>query len=147
MVSCGEEPNIKMARFFSSRLFTEKVGRCRSFCRFFTWAVDCCLWAWRVHVGVSVHICTWYQIPGTCYWCRGQEKKRRETYESVFRFLFSSATETPTKKSQFLVWRNREKPTEKNDFRFSIHHTGKHTEGLLCTRVPVKMLGDGTFTP
>ena len=47
-----------------------------------------------------------------------------EKNESVFRFRFFWATEKPTLKSRFSVGKKREKPTEKNDFRFSVHNPG-----------------------
>ena len=50
-----------------------------------------------------------------------REKKRPKKTESVFRFRFFWATEKPTLKSRFPVGKNREKTTEKNDFRFSVH--------------------------
>ena len=51
-------------------------------------------------------------------------KKRPRKIESVFRFRFIFPTEKPTNSGRFSVGKADEKPTEQNDFRFSVHNTG-----------------------
>ena len=103
-------------------------------------AVCCCggvsmlLWR-RVHVSIHNEVSIRY----TCwrYWRRGQgEKKDRKKPSRFFGFVFG-ATEKPTSKSRFSVGKNREKLTEKNDFRFSVHNPGcltlESTRTYYCT--------------
>ena len=50
-----------------------------------------------------------------------EKQNRPKKNESVLRFRFLGATEKPTLKSRFSVGKKRGKPTEKNEFRFSVH--------------------------
>ena len=65
-----------------------------------------------------------------------REKKRPKKTESVFRFRFFWATEKNNLKSWFSVGKKREKLTEKNDFRFSVHnpdYSTHHTAVMLLS--------------
>ena len=106
-----------------------------------------------IHDGVSIQICRRYWRRGqggktteknrvgfsvSCLWGnrktgfkKSGKKKRPKKNESVFRFRFYWATEKSTLKSRFSVGKNREKPTGKTGFRFSVHNPA-HSSRYCC---------------
>ena len=70
-----------------------------------------------MHDGVSIQICK-------RYWHRGQGKETNQKKRVGISVSFFWGNRKTDFKSRFSVGKNREKPTGKNDFRFSVHNPG-----------------------